>query len=184
MWAAFAAGQSELARFLLEEGDADVDAACESGKTYLHQAAQLKSADDVVWLLEHKANKNAKDQFSDTPLHAAAASGAWGIGRLLIDADANVNARGKVRHSPQQRVDLFSVPEDSRAQNACTPLHIAALNPSNAGDRAGFIELLLAKGADARALNKARLRTLSVLRAAADSSPAGVLEACRPDWLN
>ena len=97
VWAAFAARQSELARFLLEEGDADIDAACEGGKTYLHQAAQRKSAEDAVWLLEHKAGKNAKDQYSDTPLHYAASAGAWRIGRLLVNAGADVNARGKVR---------------------------------------------------------------------------------------
>lgn len=105
VWAAFAAGHSELARSLLE-GDADINAACESGKTYLHQAAQRKSADDVTWLLEHKAAKNIKDQFSDQPLHTAAAAGAWRIGRLLVNAGADVNARGKVRLSLQRHLDL------------------------------------------------------------------------------
>ena len=97
VWAAFASGHGEVARFLLEEADADVNAACEDGKTYLHQAAQRKSADDVVWLLAHKASAQAKDKFADTPRHAAAAAGAWRIGRLLIVAGADVNARGKVR---------------------------------------------------------------------------------------
>ena len=99
-WVAFAAGQSDLARFLLEEGGADLDAACEDGKTYLHQAAQRKSADDVAWLLAHKASVKAKDRFSDSPLHAAAAAGAWRIGRVLIDSGADVNARGKARPIP------------------------------------------------------------------------------------
>ena len=97
VWAAFASSHGEAARFLLEEGEADVNAACEDGKTYLHQAAQRKSADDVAWLLAHKASVKAKDKFADTPLHAAAAAGAWRIGRLLIVAGADVNARGKVR---------------------------------------------------------------------------------------
>lgn len=180
VWAAFAAGQSDLARFLLEEGNADVNAACEGGKTYLHQAAQRKSVDDVAWLLAHKANKNAKDQYSDTPLHAAAAAGAWRIGRLLIDAGADVNARGKVRRSQQPPANCMTRHSRSPrtlpaaavgptfsaralAQNACTPLHVAALNPANAADRASFIELLLAKGSDPSALNKARLRTPSTL---------------------
>ena len=47
-----------------------------------------------------------------------------------------------------------------RAQNACTPLHVAALNPENACDRASFVELLLGKGSDPRALNKARPRRM------------------------
>jgi len=98
-WVAFAAGQGDLARFLLEEGGADLDAACEDGKTYLHQAAQRKSADDVAWLLAHKASVKAKDRFSDSPLHAAAAAGAWRIGRVLIDSGADVNARGKARRN-------------------------------------------------------------------------------------
>lgn len=119
-WLAFAAGHSELARFLLEEGgDADINAACESGKTYLHQAAQRKSADDVAWLLEHKAAKNVKDQFSDQPLHTAAAAGAWRIGRLLVNAGADVNARGKVRAwrlCPQRTLYLASSSEVARSR--------------------------------------------------------------------
>jgi ankyrin repeat protein len=152
VWAAFASCHSEVARFLLEEGDADVNAACEDGKTYLHQAAQRNSADDVVWLLAHKASTKAKDKFADTSLHAAAAAGAWRIGRLLIVAGADVNARGKVRHLSNCRWALVLM--QLHTQNACTPLHIAAINPANACDRASFVELLLAKGSDPRALNK------------------------------
>ena len=97
VWAGFAAGHSILARTLLEAGDGDVNAACEEGRTYLHGAAQRGDAEDVAWLLAHGAAVGAKDMRSDTPLHASAAAGAWDVGRLLVEAGANVNARGKVR---------------------------------------------------------------------------------------
>ena len=126
VWAAFASSRSEVARFLLEEGEADVDASCEDGMTYLHQAAQRKSTDDAVWLLAHKASAKAKDKFADTPLHAAAAAGAWRVGRLLVDAGADVNARGKVRRSQQLPLDLRVGPHRSCARRTralrCTSL--------------------------------------------------------------
>ena len=97
VWAALRAGQSTLARFLIQDAGADVNAACEQGKTYLHLAAERKAADDVSWLLAHGAAHTAKDMHSNTPLHAAAGAGAWDVGRVLLDAGANANARGKVR---------------------------------------------------------------------------------------
>jgi hypothetical protein len=98
-WAAFAAKKSSLARRIISEGEADISAACEHGKTYLHGAAERNDPADAAWLLEQGAAVDAKDMRSDTPLHAAAAAGAWAVGQLLVLAGANVNARGKVRAS-------------------------------------------------------------------------------------
>ena len=91
-----------MARFLIDVGGADVNAACEEGKTYLHDAASRNAADDAAWLLEHGAAVTAKDARSDTPLHAAAAAGAWRVGRLLVEKGASVNARGKARGRARQ----------------------------------------------------------------------------------
>jgi hypothetical protein len=41
-----------------------------------------------------------------------------------------------------------------RLQDACTPLHVVARNPSRARARATVVELLLSKGADPAAVDK------------------------------
>jgi cytohesin len=152
-WAALEAGHSSVAYLILESGDADVAAACELGRSYLHGAARRNSVADTEWLLAHGASVTAKDQFSDTPLHAAAAAGAWAVGVLLLEAGAPANARGKVRAALSA-----SLRRSARtAQNACTPLHVAAMNPSGLPGRLRLVELLLEKGADPAALNKACL---------------------------
>jgi ankyrin repeat protein len=173
-WAAFAAKQGAVARMLISIGDGDVNAACTEGKSYLHGAAERGALEDAAWLLENGAAVDAKDMRCDTPLHLAAAAGAWDVGRRLVDAGASVNARGKARarlHVPDALRALptphlltAALTASSVMQDARTPLHVAACNPSHARGRCSFVELLLQKGADPCALNKVRMGTHSALR--------------------
>ena len=106
VWAAYVSSHSGVAQLLIQEAGADVNTACEQGKTYLHCAAERKSSDDAAWLIAHGASHSAKDRHSNTPLHTAAAAGAWDVCRLLVGAGANVNARGKVRPPVSRRLHM------------------------------------------------------------------------------
>jgi ankyrin repeat protein len=51
-------------------------------------------------LLKNKADVNARNDFGDTPLHAAAMWGHQGVAELLLANGADVNARDKFDNMP------------------------------------------------------------------------------------
>jgi ankyrin repeat protein len=89
----------------------------------LHWAAENGLTDIARLLLDQGADVNARDNFSNTPLHLAVRHAA--MVELLLARGAQVGARNAFGN---------------------TPLHLAV------GDRR-VVELLLAAGADARARN-------------------------------
>jgi ankyrin repeat protein len=121
--AAAAAGQKEVAEFLLGTG-ASVQAAsgADGLGTPLHYAAHGGSKDMAELLLSKGAPVDAGNSKGEAPLHLAAQMGHTDVCRLLLARQANVNLR---------------------AWNRRTALHYAA-----DGGRKEVAELLLEKGAD------------------------------------
>ncbi|KAH9171606.1 hypothetical protein EDB89DRAFT_1817517, partial [Lactarius sanguifluus] len=92
-------------------------------RTPLHAASKDGLVDVALWLLDHGADANPKENDHSTPLHLAAASGHLELVRTLLGHGADVNA----------------VTKDGR-----TPLHVA----SERG-HADIVRLLIQHGADA-----------------------------------
>ena len=82
----------DTVRFLVEQGQANVNAQDNIGKTALHHASVCPSGLTVVKYLveEGHANVNAKDNIRDTPFLYAGAEGRLEILRLCLKAGANL----------------------------------------------------------------------------------------------
>jgi len=128
-WLALSNGHVEVAKALFD-GGADLNIACEDGKSYLHQASEHNAVPAAKMLIERGAKVDALDGQRCTPLMAACMSGAWEVGRLLLEAKANVNAVGK---------------------DQWTPLHFCAQNKAAISGALDFAEKLVQAGADPKA---------------------------------
>jgi Ankyrin repeats (3 copies) len=62
------------------------------GQRELHRAAAKGNLKLVKWLVEKKADINAKDHYGHTALHEAADYGALKVVRFLVENNADVNA--------------------------------------------------------------------------------------------
>lgn len=142
-WLALKNGHLDVAKLIIEEGEAEVDSACEDGQTLLHLASANDDVDTAAWLLDHGGSVGVKDRFRNTALHAAAEHGSWKMGLLLLQRGADASAAGK---------------------NANTPLHVAAANPSGAKQRITFVDALLDKGAKASALNTEMCKPIDLIQ--------------------
>ena len=85
--------EPEFCSLLCERGDIDVEKGhMYDGKTALHRAAYLGRMEYMRILLDvGKANVNAKDNYSQTPLHFAALRGHIEAATLLIERGAEIN---------------------------------------------------------------------------------------------
>ena len=85
--------EPELCRLLCERGDVDVDKGYKyGGATALHFEANCGRMECMRILLDvGKANVNAKDNGSDTPLDYAASRGHIEAATLLIERGAEIN---------------------------------------------------------------------------------------------
>ena len=94
--------EPELCKLLCERGDVDVDKGNQSGgATALHSAARHGSMECMRILLDAgKANVNAKDNYSDTPLHNAALWGHIEAATLLIERGAEINPLNRHNKTP------------------------------------------------------------------------------------
>jgi len=107
IWAAAAHGNLEAVRRHLAAG-AEIDATFvapgipASGATPLHLAVLSDQGEIAQFLIEKRANLNAKakDEHGGTPLHWAAALGRIEMARRLIKAGADVNARDNNGFTP------------------------------------------------------------------------------------
>lgn len=90
---------------LLVDAGADVNQACNSGNTPLHEAQTLKIA---KLLIEKGANVNSKGNIGNTPLHTTDSSD---IAKLLIENGAEINAKNKYQWEPvRYAVEYKNIP--------------------------------------------------------------------------
>ena len=100
--------EPELCRLLCERGDVDVYKGvdvdkryCFPGNTALHEAARTGGMECMRILLDvGKANVNAKDNDSNTPLHYAAMEGRIELATLLIERGAEINPISGYNETP------------------------------------------------------------------------------------
>jgi hypothetical protein len=107
IWAAASQGNLEAVKRHLAAG-ADIDATFiapgipASGATSLHIAVLSDQGETAQFLIEKRANLNAKakDEHGGTPLHWAAVLGRIEMARRLIEAGADVNAKDNNGYTP------------------------------------------------------------------------------------
>jgi ankyrin repeat protein len=117
------------ARELLASG-ADPNLTDEAGRTALDSACETGNAEMAALLLMTGANAQCADADGVTPLHVAAAKGAEGCVRALLDAD--VNARNVNGTTPLHGLAELSVTDTTPAHLKVAGLLIAAGgNPAN-----------------------------------------------------
>jgi ankyrin repeat protein len=142
-----------MAELLLEAGsspDTSVGRGGEYPRSFpaLHAAVAQKDLAMVNLLLSYKVDLKARDTFSQTALHDAAAAGQAEIAAALIKAGADVNA-------PQLGYELPCGSGDERIPSNTTPLHFAA----GSGNPA-TLKVLLAAGAKLNAVTRKGLTPL------------------------
>ena len=94
--------EPELCRLLCERGDVDVDKGNKYiGNTAIHEAASNGRMECMRILLDvGKANVNAKDNGSNTPLDYAASRGHIEAATLLIERGAEINPINEYNQTP------------------------------------------------------------------------------------
>ncbi|KAH9969671.1 hypothetical protein BC827DRAFT_22763 [Russula dissimulans] len=124
---------------LLHQHGADVDARGKWEETFLHAVCRepTPEIDIIQWLLGHGVGVNARNEANCVPLHFAADTGCLQLCRMLLEHNADI---------------------DAREIDGNTPLHRAvapAAAPSFVVDRNlfGIIQLFLEQGADVNAQN-------------------------------
>ena len=121
---AAAVGNADVIRILLRAG-ADANSRNREGQTALMAVARTGRVDAARMLIEAKADINATEQWGgQSALMWAAAQRQAAMVKLLINHDANVNARGAVRDW-QRRITAETRPKDMD-RGGYTPLLYAA----------------------------------------------------------
>ena len=143
----------------------------EEGKTPLHIASANGHTGFVKYLIEHKAQVNAKDISCSTPLHEAVRSGRIDCTSILLAAGADPNQKDASGNTPlhlvmpvASRSEIFSkllaagANPNQKDSYGETPLHIAA----RLGMSEDIIRALIAAGADINERNKKGVTPLSL----------------------
>ena len=106
--------------------------------TPLHLASQQGHLDIARFLVEHRANLAAQDQFGSTPLHLASQSGHLDLTRFLVEHGANMSAQDQGGWTPLHQasfrghLDLaqflvgYGANASAQNQRGSTPLHLAS----------------------------------------------------------
>ena len=68
--------------------------------TPLHYAAEYGHLSIVEYLVNQKADINAKDENDHTPLHFAAENGHLSVVEYLINQKVDINAKNKIGETP------------------------------------------------------------------------------------
>lgn len=104
LYHAAASGNAELAKLLLDKG-AKVTVTLNDGSTALHAAVEQKTQPMVKQLLAAKADPNALDQRSRTPLTIAVATGQLSMLDVLLEGGADPKV-GNTMHEAQGKKDI------------------------------------------------------------------------------
>ncbi|RYP39998.1 hypothetical protein DL767_001932 [Monosporascus sp. MG133] len=160
LWAAYKGRKAPVQ--LLE--DANIKLRDYNGRTALHLAViaeadtAMESEEVVKVLIGKKADKEAKDKQSYTPLHLAASKGREPIVKYLIQQGAEKEVKDNDGKTPlyhavqedQEPVVKYLIEQgadkDTKDNNGYTPLHLVALK----GDEP-VIKYLIERGADKEA---------------------------------
>jgi ankyrin repeat protein len=147
-------GESDKLETLIRAG-ADINARAANGQTALHIAASSGQYGIISLLLDRKANPNVKDKQGTTPVQLAIGYDASAV-RMLVAAGADpsdifvaslVGRADLVKDFLQKDKNLVK----ARAYNGMTALHYAAQH-----GHVAVAEVLLARGADANAIDNER----------------------------
>jgi ankyrin repeat protein len=171
-------GIHDIATFLIVEHSQDVNARGFSvGETPLHVTARRGDVEVARVLLEHGADREARDIYDWSPLERAMKKGHVELTRVLLEHGANVNAQDATSFTPLHLASVWGDPEvvrtllkhgaDVKAQNMgnMTPLHQAAVKE--------VAQILLEYGADANALET---RNRTPLHVASENGRLGVVQ--------
>jgi ankyrin repeat protein len=158
-----------LVNELLEQG-AKVNAKDPLGNTPLLTASLNKDVQTIEVLLKHKADTEIADRYGDTPLMNAMRDAVnLDAARLLIENDANVNARGAdgrtllMNAAQLGRTDQMELLISNGAKvNIATENGTTALMLSVLNEKTKATNMLLKNGADIEAKNKDGLDALSL----------------------
>ena len=99
--AARAGNLGQIRRLVQEEEMVDVNA--RHGwweQTALHAAARYGQSDTIQFLIDSKADIEARDRHGETALHVAAAYGQTEAVQLLVDSQADINAKDQFGKTP------------------------------------------------------------------------------------
>ena len=181
---AAAAGDMELAVYLLKQGAAvDVRSAIDAS-TPLHVAAHAGRIEVVRLLIAKGADIGARAQGGATPMHMAALAGHAGIVDLLLshgtDVDVSTNSTSTPLHMAAREghaglVELLlrhgADIESRRSHFLYTPLMDAAHN-----GHVEVVAVLLRNGADPKPRNTEKSTALGLARAARHAAVADLLQ--------
>jgi len=119
-------GNMEMAKFLIESGANPNKTNSKKGSPLMYAIFHCPDGNPfITYLLEHKANPNAKDKTGNTPMAGALAMGKSATALLLLDHGADPN---------------------QPATKGVTPIMLAVMS-----NNVKLVKALLAKGADIRA---------------------------------
>lgn len=149
-WAA-AAGKVEAAELLLTRG-AKIDAKGPLG-TPLNMAAGKGQTEMVNFLLKRGASLETRDSNGSTPLFNAAMNGETDVVRVLLEAGAKPNVKNELGNTPLMAAIVGSSKKKAEEAAASKPTLGADLLHQDPE----IVRLLLVKGADTKAINKAGL---------------------------
>jgi ankyrin repeat protein len=141
---------SSVVRLLIERG-ADVNKPANGHQTPLHLASHHQHLKPVQVFLDHRANVNAKDWRSRTPLHQVFEDNtlhkdSFSLVQLLVERGTDVNAQDKDHVTPLHMASYRQRPESVRVllgnganvnaqeSKGQTPLHRVFENPDTSED--------------------------------------------------
>jgi len=143
---------------LTEQRKAELLQKIQSDQDVFYESIIKKDFEELEFLVNNRANVNARDAFGDTPLHDASVVGILDIVKFLVEKGANINAKNDEGETPLLNASIrgyFNIVQflvekgaDVNAKNdeGKTPL----LNASFYG-YFNIVQFLVEKGADVNA---------------------------------
>ncbi|KAL5457262.1 hypothetical protein EMCRGX_G034509 [Ephydatia muelleri] len=163
-------GKLDVVSILLRVG-VQVDARNEVNKTPIHLAAENGHAAVVARLIEHDPDTaKDEDEDSNTPLHCACSHGHLSVAKVLLEANARLDARNASLWTPVDCASaggwaaIVELLADAQADvcttdkpNKVTPLHLACREGN-----VQVVEVLMQNGASVATLDQDGLNCLEV----------------------